>query len=318
MPLRSAILTNPHSNRNRRHLPRLRTQLARLKDVRHIETASLEDLPRAVETLLDDGVELLGINGGDGTVHLALTALLRAGVDRPLPAIALLPGGTTSMSARGINGGTVPFDRALDALLDVIEQGGPGEQRHLLKVHAVGAEPQLGLCLGMGAIVRGIEYCHERIYSLGVRDEWAAGVALLRAGWGIARREPVFADGVPIDVHIDGEHHNARASIFLISALSELMLGIRPFWGDGVAPLRITLVREHATRFLRSFPDLLRGRPDPHLTEAGGYFSRRGTAVDIRGEGPYQIDGEIYHAQTGEIRVDAFGPVTVIPLRNGK
>ena len=62
----------------------------------------------------------------------------------------------------------------------------------------------------------------------------------------------------------------------------------------------------------------MRGRPDPHLTEEGGYFSRRGTAVDIRGEGPYQIDGEIYHAQTGEIRVDAFGPVTVIPLRNGK
>ena len=318
MPLRTAILTNPHSNRNRRHLPRLRSQLERLSDVRHIETASLADLPGAVDAVLADGIELLGINGGDGTVHLVLTELLRAGAGRRLPAIALLPGGTTSMSARGLNGGAVPFDRALDALVDAIEGGATGEPRHLLKVHAVGAEPQLGLCLGMGAIVRGIEYCHERIYSLGLRDEWAAGMAMLRAGWGIARRESVFADGVPIDVDIDGERHSARASIFLVSAMSELLLGIRPFWGDGVAPLRITLVREHARRFLRSFPDLLRGRPDPHLTEEGGYFSRRGTAVDIRGEGPYQIDGEIYHAQTGEIRIDAFGPVTVIPLRNGK
>ncbi len=314
--MRSAILTNPHSNRNRRHLPRLRSQLARLGDVRHIETTSLDELPAAVEALLADGVELLGINGGDGTVHLVLTALLHASAGRQLPALALLPGGTTSMSARGLNGGAVPFDRALDSLLDAIENGRAGEPRHLLKVHAVGAEPQLGLCLGMGAIVRGIQYCHERIYSLGLRDEWAAGVAMLRAGWGIARREAVFADGVPIDLNIDGEHHSARASIFLISAMSELILGIRPFWGDGVAPLRITLVREHAQRFLRSFPDLLRGRPDPHLTEAGGYFSRRGTAIDIRGEGPYQIDGEIYHAKTGEIHVDAFGPVTVIPLGN--
>ena len=98
--MRTAILTNPHSNRNRRHLPRLRSQLERLSDVRHIETASLADLPAAVDKLLADGTELLGINGGDGTVHLVLTELLRVGEGRSLPAIALLPGGTTSMSAR--------------------------------------------------------------------------------------------------------------------------------------------------------------------------------------------------------------------------
>jgi len=316
MPLRSAILTNPHSNRNRRHLPRLRAQLALHGDIRHIETASLEDLPAAVETLLADGVELLGINGGDGTVHLVLTALLRASAGQPLPALALLPGGTTSMSARGINGGAVPFDRALDALLHTMTIVPPMQQRYLLKVHAPGSDAQLGLCLGMGAIVSGVEYCHERIYSLGLRDEWAAGAALLRAGWGIARREPVFADGVPLDLAIDGERHSAKASIFLVTVLDELILGIRPFWGVGTDPLRITLVREHATRFLRSFPDFLRGRADPHLTESAGYLSRRGSHVDIRSQGPYTIDGEIYHSKTGEIRVDAFGPVAMIPLGN--
>ncbi len=297
-------------------------QLAKHPDIRHIETAALDDLPAAAESLLADGVELLGINGGDGTVHLTLTALLRAADGGSLPALGLLPGGTTSMSARGVNGGSVPFDRALDRLLGAMElsaltENGVAEPRHLLKVHAVGADAQLGLCLGMGAIVRGIEYCHERIYNLGLRDEWAAGVALLRAGWGIARREPVFADGVPLDLDIDGEHHSSRASIFLITALSELLLGIRPFWGSGTAPLRITLVREHTKRFLRNFPDLLRGRPEPHLTQANGYLSRRGKHIDIRGEGPYTIDGEIYHARTGEIRVDAYGPVTIVPLGKG-
>ena len=181
-------------------------------------------------------------------------------------------------------------------------------------MHAIGAVEQLGLCLGMGAVVRGIEYCHERIYSLGFRDEWAAGAAVVRAGWGIARREAVFAEGVPLEVDIDGERHSARASIFLVTALSELILGIRPFWGEGTSPLRITLVREHAARFLRSFPDLLRGRALPHLTEAAGYLSRRGSCVTIRGEGPYTIDGEIYHAPSGEIRVEAFGPVPIISL----
>ena len=312
--MRSAILTNPHSNRNRRHLPRLRAQLAVHRGIQHIETASLDDLPAAVETLLADGVELLGINGGDGTVHAVLTALLRASAGQPLPSIALLPGGTTSMSARGVNGGAVPFDRALDTLLTAANSASTGQARHLLKIHAAGSDAQLGLSLGMGAIVSGVEYCHERIYSLGLRDEWAAGAALLRAGWGIARREPVFADGVPLDLDIDGERHSAKASIFLVTVLDELILGIRPFWGDGEDPLRITLVREHAARFLRSFPDFLRGRAHPHLTEAAGYLSRRGSHVEIRSQGPYTIDGEIYHSKTGEIRVDAFGPVTMIPL----
>ena len=286
------------------------------RGIQHIETASLDDLPGAVEMLLADGVELLGINGGDGTVHAVLTALLRASAGQPLPSIALLPGGTTSMSARGINGGAVPFNRALDALLYAMDSVPAGQQRYLLKVHAPGADAQLGLCLGMGAIVSGVEYCHERIYSLGLRDEWAAGAALLRAGWGIARREPVFADGVPLDLDIDGERHSAKASIFLVTVLDELILGIRPFWGDGADPLRITLVREHATRFLRSFPDFLRGRAHPHLTEAAGFLSRRGSHIEIRSPGPYTIDGEIYHSKSGEIRVEAFGPVTMIPLGN--
>ncbi len=311
--MRSAILTNPHSNRNRRHLPRLRTLLER-RGVRHVETATLADLPGAVATLLDDGIELLAINGGDGTVHLVLTALLHAANGRPLPTLALLPGGTTSMSARGVNDGAVPFDRALDALMDALRGDYAGQPRHLVKVHASGADAQLGLCFGMGAVVRGIEYCHQRIYSLGIRDEFAAGAAMLRAGWGIARREAVFADGVPLDLHIGNEHHTARASIFLITTLSELILGIDPFWGEGAAPLRITLVREHAERFLRSFPDLLRGRAKPHLTETAGYLSRRGSCVAIRGEGPYTIDGEIYRAPCGEISVEAFGPVSIVSL----
>lgn len=283
-------------------------------DIRHIETPSLSDLPAAVETLLADDVELLGINGGDGTIHLVLSALWRASAGQPLPTLAFLPGGTTNMSARDINGGGVSVRSALDALL-VAAAGNPASApRHLLHVHGTGAEPQLGLCLGMGAVVRGIEYCHERIFSLGIRDEWATGVALLRAGWGIARREAVFAEGVPLDISIDGERHESRASIFLVSALAELMLGIRPFWGDGVQPLRVTLVREHAKRFMRSFPDLLRGRPDPHLTEAAGYLSRRGTHIEIQGDCPYTIDGEIYRAGTNRICVDAFGPVNVIRL----
>jgi diacylglycerol kinase (ATP) len=310
--LRAAILTNPHSSRNRRHLAALRATLLRHPEVRHIETAAVDEIRPAIAALLDDGVELLAINGGDGTIHHVLSALLAEPPQR-LPTLALLPGGTTNMSARDINGAPLPQQKALDALLDAIARDAQPTPRHVLKVSGNGTA-QFGLCFGIGAIVRGIEYCHERIFKLGLRDEWATGVALLRAGWGIARREAVFAEGVPLTISIDGEPHDTRAAFFLVSALAQLLLGIRPFWGNGCAPLRVTLVREHANRFLRSFPDLLRGRAEPHLSEAGGYLSRRGSAIEIVGDCPYTIDGEIYHAGGERIGVEAFGPLPILPL----
>jgi diacylglycerol kinase family enzyme len=311
--LRAAILTNPHSSRNRRHLARLRGAIRQHRGIHHIETESVDVLPAVAAGLFDEGIELLGINGGDGTIHLVLTALLNASAGRPLPTLALLPGGTTNMSARDINGEALSLWHALDSMFTKLNTNAPHTPRYLMQVSG-GVGLQLGFCLGMGAIVRGIEYCHERIYRLGVRDEWASGVALLRAGWGIARREAVFADGVPLQIDIDGEQHDTRVTFFLVSALRELMLGIRPFWGSGDAPLRITLVREHADKFLRSFPDLLRGRPEPKLTPAAGYMSWRGCQIEVAGDCPYTIDGEIYHPEAKQIRIAAFGPVNIIPL----
>ena len=312
--MRAAILTNPHSSRNRRHLAELRTTLAGHRDIRHVETASADEVGGALAELLDSDIDLLAINGGDGTIHLALSALLASTRQRPLPRLALLPGGTTNMSARDINGAALAQRDALTAFIGAAADGAVATPRHVLRVSPAGAAPQFGLCFGIGAIVRGIEYCHERIFRLGVRDEWATGVALLRAGWGIARREAVFAEGVPLRICIDGEPHDTRAAFFLVSALAQLLLGIRPFWGDGSAPLRVTLVREHARRFLRNFPDLLRGRAEPNLTEDGGYLSRRSTTIEISGDCPYTIDGEIYHDGGGRIRVEAFGPLQIVPL----
>jgi diacylglycerol kinase family enzyme len=312
--LRSAILTNPHSSRNRRQWPRLRTALSHRHDIKLIETQSLDDLDGEINALLADGVELLAINGGDGTVHLVLSALLRACGDAALPSIALLPGGTTNMSARDVNGAALSLRTALDSWLDAVDQQRPPQPRHVLRINGTGAPAQLGFCLGMGAIVRGIEYCHERIYRLGLKDEWASGVAVLRAAWGIARREAIFAQGVPLQISIDEDRHDTRAAFLIVAALDQLMLGIHPFWGSGDAPLHVTLVSEHAQRFLRSFPDLLRGRADPHLTEAAGYLSRRGHVIEVQGNSPYTIDGEIYHSATKTIRIDAFGPLKILRL----
>src|SRR5256885_2013139 len=69
-------------------------------------TRSLDDLYRVAEEFMKAGIDILGINGGDGTIHHTLTAFLKTYGDRPLPMVAILRGGTmnTIANSYGIKG----------------------------------------------------------------------------------------------------------------------------------------------------------------------------------------------------------------------
>lgn len=98
-----ALLINRHSRVNRRH-PEVASRLAEvLGDAgRVIAPADLEELRRQCESLREDPPTAIAIHGGDGTIHHTLTALLRAFGDRPLPPLALLPGGTMNVVTRSL------------------------------------------------------------------------------------------------------------------------------------------------------------------------------------------------------------------------
>lgn len=290
--LRAAVLTNVHSSFNRRRLDRVRSRLSGGR-ISHIECEDLEQMREVLPDLDAAHCDLLAINGGDGTVHLALSAMRDLGITAPV--LALMPGGTTNMTAHDVNGRRMSFESALNSFLDAAASGRPSIPRPAVQI-ASGDEIRLGFAFGMGAIIRGIQYCHEQVYSAGIGDEWASGVAVARAAWGIARRDPMFADGVALSLEIDGERNVALASIFLVSTLSRLLMGIHPFWGTGAGALSTTLVEEDAAHFLRALPALLRGRPNAYLTESGGYSSRRAEEIQVAGRGQYTIDGEIYDA----------------------
>ena len=101
------IVNNPRSRRNRRRPRigrRLRAQLGDDGDV--LDAATPEELARALETFRGAGVDVLGVNGGDGTAHFVLSAFARAYDGAPLPRVLLLPGGAMNTVARahGIRG----------------------------------------------------------------------------------------------------------------------------------------------------------------------------------------------------------------------
>lgn len=309
-PLRVGMISNTTSGRNRRRLQELREALAGT-GVLHRETDCREAMNVAMDDLLSQRVGLLVINGGDGTLHATLTALLRRQPEQ-LPLLGVLSGGTTNMNALDVGLSGYPH-RVVSRLLAWANapKSTAIRWRPVLSVTPGGQATEYGMFLGAGAIVQGMHYCRERIHALGLRDSLAPGLTTLRALLGIARREPRFTTPETISVGLDGDPpHSAEWLLFMVSTLERLFLGLRPYWGSGDGPLHYSAMRAGAHRPLTTLPGLLYGRAGS-ATPARGYHSHHLRALHFWSQGEFALDGEFFDAREG-VAVNATEPLAFV------
>jgi len=92
------LITNPHSRRNRAHLASVEAIVANHPHIHHQVTQDGGDIPRALQDFAQQGVDVLAINGGDGTTSRVFTELFSDNPFTGYPSVILLPGGTTNMN----------------------------------------------------------------------------------------------------------------------------------------------------------------------------------------------------------------------------
>lgn len=97
--LRIGLLSNPHSGRNRRGFQGIPKILTDYPWVQHREVQTPTDIVAALGDFAGKALDLLVINGGDGTVQATLITLFHHELLTPLPLLAILPGGSTNMTA---------------------------------------------------------------------------------------------------------------------------------------------------------------------------------------------------------------------------
>jgi diacylglycerol kinase (ATP) len=315
------LISNPNSGRNRKHLRAIERIVANHPRVHHCPTQGAADIPTALSLLAERSVEVLAINGGDGTVARVLTHLLEDAPFERLPLIALLPGGTTNMNAGdvGLRGSLAGAVQRLCHWADDDRCEGRLLRRAILRVDPGAGQPVgYGMFFGTGAIIHGIEYCRASIHTRGVANEIGPGLAMARTLWGIARGDRRFARSVAVSVALDGAPP-ARAEdilILLVSSLERLFLGMRPYWGKEDAPLHVSIIRAGADHLLWNLPALLRGKPGRHVGVAAGYRSCNVGRISLTLDGPWTLDGEMYQAsrKAGPVIITDGGPVTFIRL----
>ena len=306
-PLRVGLLDNPLSGRNRDGVDPLRRARSGEPGLRQRLVRTPADVAAALADFAADGVDLVVVNGGDGTVQAALTAVHRDGLFETPPLLALLPSGTTNMIAGdvGLRGGrAAALRRVLAWARDPARPFALVERAVLRTQAAPGAEPVFGMFFGTGAIAHGIRYYRNRIHPWGVRGELGAGLALARYLLALASGREIAA--VPITASVDGGPAEPETRLLLlVTTLHRLVLGIRPFWGREPGALRLTAVAARPRRVLRALPAVLRGRPSRHGTPAHGYLSRNAREIRLWFDAEYTLDGEMRTADSRQ------GPVVL-------
>ncbi len=236
---------------------------------------------------------MLAINGGDGTAHVVLTAMVLAYGDAPLPAIALLRGGTmnTVASGIGVKGSPAALLGALVTRYHAGEQLGWVE-RNLLCVP--GPVPQYGFLFGNGLIANFLEAYYEGSDPSPQKAAWilARAVASAMVGGALIRR---LMRPIELEVDIDGAAW-APAAYLCVAAgtVDDIGLRFRPFYLAPTHPERV-----HAVGFACSPMALIGELGNIWLarpTSAPGIRSALAGRMVLRGNAPipYMIDGDFH------------------------
>ena len=308
-PLRLGVLNNPLSGANRKGLRDVRKVLLAYPQVSHCDVQTPGDVASALADFARREVNLVLINGGDGTIQAALTVMHHRSPFERVPLLAVLQAGTTSMTARdvGLKGSRA---RGLRRLLKWVCDG-EGKavllQRPVLRVQASpNVDPVFGMFLGTASIYQGIQFCNNRLNRPGFRGEWAPGLTIALFLIAVAFRGDTYVAPVPITVALDENPPVVRnCFLLMVSALDRLFLGLRPYWGKENEPLHYTAVESGPQHLLRALPALLRGRANRYGTAENGYISRNVQRVRLTLNGGFTVDGELFEAKA------RLGPVIV-------
>jgi len=297
------VLINPLSGGNLNGLGSIRRIIRDNPGVIHRDVQTPREVLDALLDFARRNVDLLAVNGGDGTVQAVLTNLFLHQPFSAMPLLAVLQSGTTSMTARdvGFSGSRVKSLQKLFKWADT----GDGEpkvvQRPVLQVQAPGHQTYYGMFFGASAIYQGIEYFHRKVNTKGLRGELGPGITILRFLWSAVRQRSGFIPPIPVSVTIDDKQaQNFDSFVVLVSTLERLFLGIHPYWGVESGPLHYTAVRAYPQHLLMALPALLRGRHSRIGTNENGFYSHNAHEIKLSLGGGFTLDGQLYTPESQE------------------
>ncbi|MEE4538112.1 MAG: diacylglycerol kinase family protein [Erythrobacter sp.] len=313
---RVGVIYNPRSHRN--HGTDFDCGLS--PQVHIAQPGEREQLPSVLADFAAAGIDLLVINGGDGTVRDVLTSGVPIFGD-DWPAIAVLPKGKTNALTIDLG---LPSDWTLEAAIAAFERGGrtcrrpiditeiqdPADRRAPHRVR--------GFILGAGAFTTATR-AGQSAHRLGVFNALAVGMTAAWAvgQWLFASRANPYRRGAPMRITL-GAHKAAMAhsgqgdpgwrQMLFASTLERLPAGLAPF-GKLKTGLKLVALDQIDRRRALLIPRILRGKTPSRLRERGIHQIATPEFTLALGDA-FILDGEAF--PPGEYRVSQGPPLAFV------
>jgi hypothetical protein len=264
-------------------------------------------LPQALTEFAAKGIDLLVINGGDGTVRDVLTCGQAIFGDE-WPAIAVLPKGKTNALTVDLG---VPEDWSLQDAIDALDHGSRVYRRPMNVAHASDPGKRVaGFILGAGAFTKATQ-AGQSAHKLGAFDSMVVAVtgiwALLQslfAGrgnpWRKGAKMAIGLGAANAPMAHSGEGDPEMRQLLFASTLDRLPAGIKPF-GALKGGLKLVAVDQISRRTTALVPLILTGKLTKGLRERG-IHQLTASQFSLSIDDQFILDGEAFPA--GDYRIE--------------
>ena len=274
-----------------------------------------EALRDTLETFALRGIDLLVIDGGDGTIRDVLTCAGDS-FGAHWPDIAILPAGKTNALAIDLD---VPANWSLDEAIDAAAHGRTVTRSPVEIVDRAAARPRVrGFLFGAGGFVDATELA-QATHRAGAFNGLAVGLALAGAIgstlFGRADNRWRRGSRIALDYAADARamhgaetRSDAPRYMMLASTLERLPVGLRPF-GRPRAGLKSLVVDAPPRGLASTVPFLLAGHEGAWL-ERRDYHRIDASAFDVALDAGFILDGEVFPG--GAYRVAEGAPLRFV------
>jgi diacylglycerol kinase (ATP) len=301
------IITNPFSKLNKKSPARGRLLGYIVGQFGNLEiTNSVDDIGRVAELFKTQDIDILAINGGDGTISRTLTAFIRTYGDAPLPKILILRGGTINMLADNLG----IFGSPEEILVRMLECQSGLRPRVIQTYATLSVGGQYGFLFGNGFVARYLAEFYKN------KTGPAGSIFLILKiyfNWlfSKSRYQQIVHDEfyrMSVDGHASMDETMSLA--IMASTVERMPLGFKffPAARNNLAKFQMFSLQMTSGSLPWRLPlSCLRNRPGTFL----GKVTRLASSVILAttsGRQLYTLDGELFEAPEGRLAIEV-GPV---------
>lgn len=303
------VINNPKSRQNKKHPTRIKTLGYILGEEGSSKaTNSIDELEDCLKDFRKRKIDILAINGGDGSNHVTLTKLIEVYKGQPLPKISLLRGGTlnTISASFGIKGDPQYL------LHNLSYKYSEGLQFEIKEADLMKINGMYAFLFGNGFVAN---FMHT-YYETGNPSPWQGvktlfrGIASAIANGKLAKDwfKPVIGR-VTVD---EEEIPLERFSAILAGSMEDIGVGFKP-WNrafDVPQSFHIHFADGSPFQILPDIPFIWFGRP-MHPTNTQEYVAKHVT-IEAEEGFHYTLDGDMYFCEDGKMDISVGPRVQVI------